>query len=157
MSVEPVEVTVVLRKTKREAFIAFTQKISGWWPLETHSVGPYLGEPMPQTVVLEPYEGGRIYEMSPTGIERVWGTITKWTEDEEIEFTWHPGQKVDRATTVNVTFQTTDNGATVVALRHSGWEVLAQEAQNTRDNYDRGWADILTIRYRDFAERQSPA
>ena len=157
MSVKPVEVTVVLKKNKDEAFAAFTEKVSKWWPLETHSVGAYLGEPAPDTVAIEPHEGGRIYEISPRGVERIWGTITKWIVNEEIEFTWHPGRGEDQATTVNVVFESTDNGGTAVTLVHTGWEVLGEEAQSTRDNYHSGWADNLQNRYARFAEQQVAA
>ncbi|MEM6384535.1 MAG: SRPBCC domain-containing protein [Pseudomonadota bacterium] len=152
MSIEPVIVTVAISKPPSEAFDAFTTKIADWWPLQTHSIGPFIGEAVPTTVVVEGYEGGRIFEVSPEGIERNWGTITHWAEGEALEFTWHPGDPENRSTHVRVSFAKTDTGGTVLTLVHSGWEVLGEKGKPTRDGYNSGWAENLRVNYSKFLD-----
>lgn len=152
MTNDPVVVTVELKKDRHQAFRAFSKRIADWWPLETHSIGPFLGEPAPETVILEEREGGRIYEISPAGVERLWGEIITWKDGERLEFTWHPGKSETLKTLVKVTFTATDTNGTVVTLVHSGWQVLGAEAEEIRKNYVSGWASNLTQHFMPFAE-----
>ena len=152
MTIPPVEVTAVLSKSREDAFTAFVTNVAKWWPLDKHSVSPSLGEGTPETLVIEQHECGRIYEVSTSGVERFWGTITKWAKDQEIAFSWHPGKDPSLATSVSVTFTTIDNGKTAVTLTHSGWEILGDDAATIRDHYNSGWTGIIQDKFTHFAE-----
>lgn len=150
MSLDPITIVCEVKRSPRETFDAFISKASDWWPLDTHSISPYLGEPVPDTVVMERYEGGKIYEISKTGEHRVWGVILDYEEGKHIAFTWYPGLSETEATTVSVEFETTDDGNTVVTLIHQGWEARGEQAAATRSNYVTGWADIVQSRFTNF-------
>ena len=150
MSLDEIKVVSTINRNKRETFEAFMSKASHWWPLDTHSVSPYLGEPAPDTVVIERYEGGKIFEISASGEHRVWGTILDYQEGKRIAFSWHPGLPENEATTVSVEFEAVDDGKTVVTLIHSGWEARGERAAETRENYVTGWNDIIQTRFTGF-------
>ncbi|MEO0979336.1 MAG: SRPBCC domain-containing protein [Pseudomonadota bacterium] len=150
MSLEPVTVVAKINRSPSETFDAFLSKVSHWWPLETHSVSPYLGEPAPETVVIERYEGGKIFEISTKGDHRIWGTILNYQEGKRVTFSWHPGSPEHEATTVSVAFDLADDGKTIVTLVHSGWEARGDKAAEIRGNYLTGWTDIIQRRFIDF-------
>lgn len=151
MTLEPIEIMVIVPRPVDAAFDAFTQRLSDWWPLDTHSIGPSLGEAPPETVVVEAREGGRIFEDSDTGTERLWGRITAYEPGRALAFTWHPGLDEALSTHVTVRFEPTDTGATAVTLIHDGWAVRGENAEQVRTNYVNGWQDILANRFAAFA------
>lgn len=144
MSLEPLEVTVVVDCAPSAAFKGFVERIGHWWPLSTHSVTAAYEKTTAKTVVIEPELGGRIYEVSPDGKEHVWGKVTEWQPPRALAFTWHVDSTPDLATHVAVCFAPTDDGRTGVTLTHSNWEVLpADQVQMRRDRYKNGWSKIL--------------
>lgn len=151
MSLDPVKVVTRINRSPSETFDAFMSRASHWWPLETHSVSPYLGEPAPESVVIERHEGGKIFEISTKGEHRVWGTILDYQEGRRVAFSWHPGSPENEATTVTVDFELADDGKTIVTLVHDGWEARGDKATEIRGNYLTGWADIIQNRFTDFA------
>lgn len=150
MPLEPIQVTTKVNRSPQDTFEAFMSKVSLWWPLETHSVSPSFGEPAPETVIIERHEGGQVFEISASGEHRIWGRILAYEEGKRIAFTWHPGLSEAEATTVSVSFERADDGATLVTLVHSGWKARGDQAEATRANYVTGWADILQNRFTDF-------
>ncbi|MEL6690539.1 MAG: SRPBCC domain-containing protein [Pseudomonadota bacterium] len=150
MPLEPIKVVTKINRRPEEVFDAFMSKISDWWPLATHSVGPFLGEAAPEIVVFEGHEGGKIYEVSERGEHRVWGTVLKYQAGRHVSFSWHPGLPESEATTVSVDFEPTDDGATLVTLVHTGWEARGDGAAAIRENYVSGWADIIQNRFTAF-------
>ncbi|WP_434054164.1 MAG: SRPBCC domain-containing protein [Roseibium sp.] len=151
MSLDPVKVVTKINRSPSETFDAFMSKVSQWWPLDTHSVSPYLGEPAPESVVVERHEGGKIYEISAKGEHRMWGTLLDYQEGKRVSFSWHPGLPETEATTVSVEFELADDGKTIVTLVHSGWEARGDKAADIRGNYLTGWTDIIQARFTDFA------
>lgn len=85
------------------AFELFTEQISAWWPMATHSVG---GSPACR-VDMAGHVGGHIIETLPDGTTSIWGTITAWEPPSRVAFTWHPGRDLDEATEVQVVFEPT--------------------------------------------------
>lgn len=150
MSLEAIRVVTVVNRSPSETFDAFLSKASNWWPLDTHSVSPYLGEPAPDTVVLERFEGGKIYEISQSGEHRLWGVILDYEDGKRLTFSWYPGLIEDEATRVSVTFDATDNDKTMVTLVHSGWEARGESAVDMRQNYVTGWDDIIQSRFANY-------
>ena len=102
-----------------------------------------MGDPAPEIVVFESHEGGKIYEISPGGEHRIWGTVLEYQAGLHVSFSWHPGLEEAQATTVSVDFEPTDDGATVVTLVHTGWEAPGDWATAVRENYVTGWAYII--------------
>ena len=139
---EPVITDVQVPLDQERAFRLFTDDIASWWPLETHAVHGDAD----MTCVVEGRVGGRIYELTPAGVEADWGRITDWEPPGRVAFTWHPGREDDTATRVEVTFAATADG-TEVRLVHTGWEVLGDRAPAVRERYVTGWAMVLGQRY----------
>jgi len=137
--VEPVRKSVDVSWSPQVAFERFTDGIATWWPLRTHSVGAERAE----TVVFEARVGGSIYEVIAGGERSLWGTVTECEAPRRVAFTWHPGREPDSSQIVEVNFDERDDGGTTVVLVHSGWETLGEQAQEMRDEYDKGWEPVL--------------
>lgn len=120
------------------AFRLFTEGMTSWWPLVTHSVG----EEQALAVTLEGRTGGRIYETLEDGSQEDWGRVTSWEPPRRVAFTWHPGGDPLTPTQVEVTFHPAGSG-TRVELTHRGWEVLGERGERVRRNYVTGWDLVL--------------
>ncbi len=81
--------SVVVSCSVEHAFRVFTEGIGGWWPFEGHSL---FGEDR-AGVVFEGQVGGRVYEVSESGEEGLWGTLTAWDPPHRFAMTWHPGPR----------------------------------------------------------------
>src|SRR5579862_764056 len=131
-AVPPVVKSVQLSCQSVVAFELFTRDIHAWWPTTTHS----LQGAAVVAVAFEPRFGGRLYERSAGGDERLWGTVTAWEPPIRVAFTWHVGREPDYAQLIEVTF-TPRAGGTYVELVHSGWERLGADAERLRDEYNK--------------------
>ena len=145
--------TVVIRKSVtvatpvETAFRVFTEEIGTWWPLATKSVGREDTEDL----VIEPREGGRVYERVRGGEEHDWGTLLAWDPPNGLVFTWHPGRGEETRQEVAVSFTPVDTG-TRVDVEQCGWERLVATAAEAPEHYDSGWDEILES-YAETAER----
>lgn len=137
-SVAPLTKRATIPCSPDRAFVMFTAEMSAWWPMKTHSVS---GDASAR-VDVGGRPGGRIVETMPTGETADWGTVTAWEPPHRIEFTWHPGNPPDEATTVVVTFDPAPAGGTLVTLVHSAW-ASRPDAEAARRDYDRGWDYVL--------------
>jgi hypothetical protein len=155
MTLEPLTVVIPLKSTPEQAFDAFTDKVDEWWPTQSHSVGISENKVPPERVVIEKLVGGRIYELSPAGVTRIWGHITDWEPRKSLGFTWHPGKASELATNVNVRFDPGDNGGSVITLVHTGWEVLGNAEKETRNNYVSGWQSNLANHFVPFTNART--
>ena len=137
LTTEPVRKTVTVPLSPAEAFAAFTDEASSWWPLATHSVAgdDAVG------VVFEPHVGGHIVESARDGSTCTWGTVTAWEPGVRFACTWHPGLSPDEATDLEVAFAAAPGGCEVV-LVHSGWERRSGGAE-MRARYGVGWDFVL--------------
>ena len=131
--------TLDLECTPERAFETFTAGISSWWPLTTHSVG----EERVVRAVVEPREGGRVYEVWDDGEEREWGRLLAWEPPHRLVWSWQPNPDRPAATEVEVRFHA--NGAgTRLELEHRAWERLGEEGPRVRENYQTGWDAVLS-------------
>ena len=146
----PVEKTLHLPLSVEDAFKLFTQGLSTWWPLETHSIG----EDQAVSCHIEEHEGGRIYQTNRDGSQSPWGLVLAWEPPNRMVMSWHPGKDVNLATQVEVRFTAEGQGSRL-ELVHSGWEVLGENAKKTRAGYNSGW-DMVLGRYISRTEN-SPA
>jgi uncharacterized protein YndB with AHSA1/START domain len=120
------------------AFQRFTVEIGLWWPRATHS----LGQTECADVRMEPWVGGRLYEVGTDGVEQEWGRLTEFAEPRRVSFTWYVGRSPDTAQHVIVDFHGEEDG-THVHVEHHGWEKLGEEGAKMRDGYDQGWTPVL--------------
>jgi DNA-binding transcriptional ArsR family regulator/uncharacterized protein YndB with AHSA1/START domain len=78
--------TVVVPLPLVEAFALFVQQDT-WWPVRTH----HLAESPGETVVLEPFQGGRWYERLADGREQDWGRVLVWRPPHQVVLSWLVG------------------------------------------------------------------
>jgi uncharacterized protein YndB with AHSA1/START domain len=135
---EAIRKTVLVDFAPQEAFDLFTARIASWWPVRTHSYG---GEDV-KDVVVEPFSGGRVYEVTDAG-EQDWAKVLAWEPPGRLLLDWQIGAA--SGTEVEVTFQPEGPGSRVV-LEHRGFD-----ASESRGNYDSGWDVVLAP----FVERAS--
>lgn len=131
---------VVVARNVEDTFRIFTEELGEWWPLDsTYSV--LQGEAV--TAVMEPKEGGRIYELTADGRESDWGTVLEFDPPNGLTMQWHPGYGVETATTVVVKFEAIREDKTRLVLVHSGWEVHGPDAEPMAGGYATGWDFVL--------------
>lgn len=134
-TVRPIRREVIVKGDPELAFDVFTEHINRWWPVAELSV---YGEGGSVSIVDD-----KIVERSKTGLEAVWGTITRWEPGKAVAFSWHPGGTPERASHVEVSFAAVEEG-TRVTLEHSNWEAFDEPAA-AREEYDHGWPPVLDL------------
>ena len=132
-----------------EAFELFTERMTEWWPLESHSTAGQEAE----ECAFEPRVGGRVFERTQAGEEREWGRILVWEPPRRIEFTWHPGSRDEDGQTVELEFCTEANG-TRVTLTHRGWHLAGAQALASSGQYAMPWSSILEACFAEFVARE---
>jgi uncharacterized protein YndB with AHSA1/START domain len=138
---------VTVDRPVEEAFRVFTDEITSWWPLESHSLAAGKEGVTAESVVLETREGGRFYERASDGSEGYWGTIVAWEPPRRIVISWKVDPDAAAPTEIEVTFTPDGDGARV-ELEHRGWERLGEAGRETRDRYNGGW-EVVFGRYAD--------
>lgn len=137
--------TVTVPLSPDRAFKLFTEEMSEWWPLDTHSLSAAEDKPA-KSVTIAPKIGGEVTETRHDGTTALWGRVTDWTPGERFGMRWFVGHPEDRATQVDVRFESVADG-TQVTLTHSGWAVHGDAATAMRTGYKSGWEAILAGRY----------
>ena len=121
------------------AFGVFAEETARWWPLLTHSV---FGEEA-QTCLLEPYEGGRFYEVHDDGLRQSeWGRVLAWEPPHRVALSFYAGHTAEEGTDLEVTFEPQAEGCRM-ALTQGGWEHRGAKAEAEREAYERGWDEVL--------------
>jgi uncharacterized protein YndB with AHSA1/START domain len=138
MGLAPVVKTISVPLGVEAAFKLFTEGLTTWWPLESHSV--FENEAV--ECFFEGMAGGRIYEVNGAGEESDWGRVLAWEPPGKVAFTWHPGREAKTEQRIEVTFDAVTEGTQVV-LTHSDWELLGDDAEKSRNGYDTGWDLVL--------------
>ena len=141
-TVEPIQRSVTVNRSVEDAFRVFTEGISSWWPLQTHSIEAMDRGGVPTEAVLEPREGGRLYERMSTGEEGYWGTVTTWEPPHRVVIAWKVNPEAAAPTEIDVRFSE-EAGATRVDLEHRGWERLGERAAEARASYADGWKGVF--------------
>jgi uncharacterized protein YndB with AHSA1/START domain len=146
--------SVVVETSRERAFYVFTQGMTTWWPIDSHSIG---SAPMAEAVI-EPRAGGRWYERGEDGSECDWGRVLAWDPPDRVVLVWQlsPEWKRDPGlhTEIEVRFTAEGDGRTRVDLEHRKLEAYGERAEEMRGIFgsDGGWNGLL----RRFAE-QAPA
>jgi len=150
-AVPPVVKTITVGVAPARAFDAFAREIGRWWPLATHHLGSAKAA---VDCLIEPQVGGRVFERDADGVETVWATVLAYEPPRRLAISWFVGKTPDLAQRVELNF-TAEGSGTRVELTHSGWEVLGEAAQGTRDAYDKGWVAVFEQCYGNYANRLS--
>jgi uncharacterized protein YndB with AHSA1/START domain len=79
----PVRAAVVVDVPLERAFAVFTGDMAGWWPPEHHILEGELAE-----MVLEPRDGGRIFDRATDGTECQWARVLAWDPPHRLVFSW---------------------------------------------------------------------
>ena len=120
----PIVRELVVRTPIDTYFHVFVEGIDSWWPREHH-----IGADRTVTEFrVEPFAGGRCYDVDTGGGESVWGTVLAVEPPDRFAFAWHvqTDWTIDldpaRQSEVEVTFATIDAETTKVRLEHRGIE-----------------------------------
>ena len=137
--------TITVEASREHAFEVFTAGFAGWWPSDTH----YIGDQQPETVVIEPREGGRCYERAADGTECDWGKVVAWEPPARLIIGWQLNADwkydPDFLTEVEVVFVDEGENRTRVELEHRDLDRYgAKQAEITASiDSDEGWAGLL--------------
>ncbi len=137
MIIAPVHKTLVLSCTPEHAFAVFTDGMSTWWPIETHSEHGAGG-----TAHIDEHA---IYEISKDGVRNEWGTVLVWEPPSRIVVTWAPGADKSVTTELELRFAADgpEGSTTRFELIHRGWERHGEGAVDLSNRYGVGWDGVL--------------
>jgi uncharacterized protein YndB with AHSA1/START domain len=152
LTIAPVRKEVVVNTSAQRAFDVFTKHLATWWPCDTHKLG--AGEV--ETVVMEPHEGGRLYERGIDASECIWGHVRVWDPPARVVFTWEisaewqPDSSMDSE--VEVRFVAETASRTRVELEHRKLEAFGDRAPEMREAFDGegAWSGLL-VKFADAA------
>lgn len=136
--IEPLRLSYEIDCSPEHAFEVWTARVSAWWPKD-HSAS---GDPGTR-VVLEPREGGRIFERTSDGTEIDWGQITLWSPPGRLGYVWHISRDRSDATDVELTFVDLGDGTTRLDIVHTGWERLGAKGREWREANTSGWSALI--------------
>lgn len=146
LPVPPIVKTVTVRCAPATAFRVFTVDIGRWYPLATASINQAVD------CRLEPYVGGRLYEVGVDGQETLWGRVLDWSPPHALALSWQIRCSDEEAQRIDISFRAVSDG-TEVKLVHSGWEKLKVDGSAMRDKYNGGWGEIFERRFKAFADQ----
>jgi uncharacterized protein YndB with AHSA1/START domain len=137
-TIAPVRKTLTVDCSPERAFDVFTTEIASWWPMTTHSIH----HDKVRDVVLEPREGGEMYEVAEGGRREHWASVTAWEPPKRLVLAWRVNPETSGPTEIEITFMP-DGEGTRVELEHRNWEQAGAGAAQMRDNYESGWDIVL--------------
>lgn len=130
------------------AYDTFVNHFAEWWPQETHSISAANGR-TPKSLILQPFEQGKVIETLPDGSTEIWGTVLSVQPLQKIEFAWHPGRPNKEATLLEAAFGMETDGTSTVAIIHSGWHTLGDDAKAIAAEYSHDWDVIVGTHFID--------
>ena len=139
----PVVKSIDIKRSAADAFRIFTDEISTWWPLETHSRARSAEGERAVRVTIEPRVGGRVYEALSDGRELDWGEVFAFEPGVRFAMQWRMGRPAEQATDVEVRFEPLSAHTCRVTLTHANWERMGEEGVKLRDAYNGGWVSVF--------------
>ena len=153
LNVAPIKKLVRVKATPERAFKVFTENSIVWWP-PTYTIG---SSPMNE-IVLEPWLGGRWFEIGEDGSQCQWGDVLAWEPPARLVLAWRIGMdwQFDPSllTEVEVTFEDVGGGETEVRIVHSKFENYGADAEKAAQIFD-GWSTNLA-RFADVVHGRTP-
>ena len=143
--VSAVRKTIRVTAPQEVAFRVFTERMTSWWPLETH----HLGAAKAVAAVIEPRVGGRWFERGEDGSETPWGTVVTWDPPRRVVLTWDISADFrcdpNLGTEVEVRFVAEGPRATRVEFEHRYLDRFGARADEMRAIFDSpgGWTGLL--------------
>ena len=135
--IEPLRLVFDVECDQHHAFSLWTERSSLWWsPAHTTHKEPGTA------VVFEPYSGGRVYELEPSGRELEWGRVLAWEPPDRLVYRWHIFADSADATEVEIRFRANENGTTTVELEHRGWDAF-EDGADRRELNATGWRGLI--------------
>lgn len=150
----PVHSTVTVNTSQAKAFEVFTAGFGRWW----QRTGAGIGKSPLRTAVLEPFAGGRWYEIGDDGVETDWGRVLAWEPVTRLLLAWQIGAdwRFDPAlvTEVEVRFIADGPETTRVELEHRHLERIGEAAARYRAlvGGPNGWTEKLEKFAREVSE-----
>ncbi|HEV7655842.1 MAG TPA: SRPBCC family protein [Mycobacteriales bacterium] len=86
VEVPPVRASVTVAAPVEKAWRVYTEGYGSWYPK-----GHFLGDGPAETVIIEPYEGGRWYEKQADGSDPEWGRVLAWEPPGRLLLAWAVG------------------------------------------------------------------
>jgi uncharacterized protein YndB with AHSA1/START domain len=148
---------ILVEAPQERAFRVFTENMIGWWPKDHH-----IGKAALKAVIVEPFAGGRWYELGEDGGTCEWGKVLIWEPPRRLVMAWQlNGEwKYDPAFAVDleVTFEAEGMRSTRVRLEHKQLERYgAHQAAVTKSlDSEGGWTGILRS-FQGFVATAQPA
>jgi cytochrome P450 len=139
----PIVRTLSVPVPPERAFAAFAEHIGEWWDRNFTGSGDDFA-----TAVIEPKEGGRVYEVNESGGEYGWGSVRVWQPSDRVALHWTLGLDGDADTEVEVSFTGAGDGSSV-RFEHRGW-ASGQEHDRAKFDDPGGW-DVLLSAYEEYA------
>jgi hypothetical protein len=106
-----------------EAFAAYVD-IGTWWPPTYTANADTL-----ETVVLDPYVGGRIGAVHTDLGRHDWGEVTAWDPGHRVAHSFTLAQDPEQPSHVEVTFDDREHGGCRVRHVHGGWTAATAEVR----------------------------
>src|SRR5258708_415180 len=147
ISPAPVGCSVTVRAAQSRAFEVFTSGFGRWWKRTGHGIGK---SPL-RTAIIEPFAGGRWYEIGEDDTETDWGRVLAWEPNSRLLLAWQIGADwqfhADLVTEVEILFKPEGPLLTRVDLEHRHLDRLGEHAQSFRDavGSPKGWAGKLDV------------
>ena len=98
--IDPITKTLTVPLSSERAFKLFTEEMSDWWLLESHSLSAQDGTPA-SLVTVTSEKGGPVTETKPVGSTAKWGTVTVYDPGRAFGMTWHVGRPEAQASHVH--------------------------------------------------------
>lgn len=139
--------SVTVQASQSKAFEIFTAGFGSWWK----RTGSGIGKSALQTAIIEPFAGGRWYEVGEDGVETNWGKVLAWEPDSRLLLAWQIGPDwqyhSDLVTEVEIIFKPDGPGTTRVELEHRHLDRMGHAAAGVRDRIGSplGWPAKLAM------------
>jgi DNA-binding transcriptional ArsR family regulator/uncharacterized protein YndB with AHSA1/START domain len=139
--------SIVVDAPPARAFELFVDQ-ERWWPVKTH----HLAQPAGERAVLEPFLGGRWYEVSADGSETDWGRVLAFEPPHRILLSWQMSADwayepdPERGSEIEVTFHAEADSRTRLVYEHRHLERYADRADQMRAALDRPAAAEAVLR-----------
>jgi Activator of Hsp90 ATPase homolog 1-like protein len=149
----PIRRKFAVSASPERAFADFFGRMNDWSPRE-HSLSGGLRS----LLVIEPFAGGRWYEVGENGQECDWGRVVEWDPPRRALLLWQISSAFAYdptvKTEVEVTFDPKDASRTIVMFEHRALESLGGDVEVGRAalDSDEGWGGALRA-YAGMVER----
>lgn len=142
-----VRVSVTVRAPIEKAWRVYTERYGSWYPKDH-----FLGDGPAETVIIEPYQGGRWYEQQADGSEPEWGRVLAFEPPRRLLLSWgvggdwKPDPDPAHHSEIEVLF-TEVAGGTRVDLEHRGFERHGDGASSVAEGVsDEGYGHPFYLR-----------